>query len=131
MKMSIKTAADALAAAVKANIEACYGAQQALWSVEHNEQVPWSEEGLRRSAAHARAVAAVQTTHVACVDAVKDYEAAVRMEELVEQTRAFSKTMNEMETKMSGVFESIEQQLGLKPMPVTAPEEPPPVDANE
>lgn len=119
--MSIKTAADALAAAAKANIEACYALTESTWRLNHCEQAPWTEEALRRDAARAVDQANALTTHVDLVTALANYETAVRMEELTEAVRESTKTVEEMGTKMMDVFGMIEQKLGIAPKPPGAP----------
>lgn len=121
--MSIKTAADALAAAVKANIEACYDLTQASWRVNACEQAPWTEEALRRDAARAVAQANALTTHVDLVTALANYETAVRMDELTEAVRASTKATDEMGAQMLSALDRIGEKLGISPDPTIPTDE--------
>lgn len=121
--MSIKTAADALAAAVKANIEACYALTQASWRVNACEQAPWTEEALRRDAARAVAQANALTTHVDLVTALANYETAVRMDELTEAVRASTKATDEMGAQMLSALDRIGEKLGIPPDPTIPTDE--------
>lgn len=109
--MSVLSAAEHLAACARANIKACYRLNETRFLVDRCEQPPWSEEALRRSAAHAVSVADAETTHVAMLDALLQYDNAVQIQKLADETRKLTETVADLQGRVFGVFDGIEQKL--------------------
>lgn len=112
-----KKAADALAEAVKANINACYEITRAQIHRDRCEQPAWTEEALRRDAQLMMYRANGTITHVALVDALTAYESAVQMDALADSLRDTVELAQKVGSKMDSVFGAIEEKLGIKGAP--------------
>ncbi len=86
--MNTTEAAAKLAEAMRANIAAGYETIEAQARRGWLEGAFWNEEGFRRQTRLDVAIANQNATHLACIEALDEYDAALQMERLMAGVRA-------------------------------------------